>query len=486
MKKLVTLALLCLSGSMAFAQQSGIYLTDGAVFNTTNGATIYTDSLIIANGATINANDGTFDLDGTLYNEGTFNAGTSTVVIDGTMNQRVYNGPSASTALYNLEVNKIADEDTINIDGVVSVTNMLTITDGMIFTSMDDTLWLTGAAASLTGEQNEKYVRGNLAVKRTVSGSGDINMGNTGITIDPTGENLGEVTIVRSAGFSEAGVSYATGDGSEKSIDRIWHIESDSTFNSIQLTLEWLAANDNGLSDFDAAQVWKSIDNRATWFTVGDEQNASTRSITVTATGFSDWTVSTSSSPLPITLLRFGVQRKGEKDVLVDWATTYEKEVDYFAVERSNDGENFEEVGQVGPRGGNTTTNYEFLDKDPCARGNCEILYYRLRSVDNDGTVSYSPTGTVHFDAEEFTIVAAYPNPFMETFTVSVMSPEQDVVNVELIDELGRTLYNQQKGVYKGQNRIEVTEIASLPAAVYFLRISNSEKSVMKKLIKNN
>lgn len=86
------------------------------------------------------------------------------------------------------------------------------------------------------------------------------------------------------------------------------------------------------------------------------------------------------ATPLPVELLHFNAS--GQKEVNLSWATVSEINNDYFSIERSEDGENFYEIGRVN---GNGTTNqqidYSFTDKFPYAA----IEYYRLKQVDYDG-----------------------------------------------------------------------------------------------------
>lgn len=92
--------------------------------------------------------------------------------------------------------------------------------------------------------------------------------------------------------------------------------------------------------------------------------------------------------PLPISLINF----KGEKYInenKLSWSTATEINNDYFTLERSTDGEKFEEVGVIDGSGtSNSTLNYNYLDKN----FNRGVNYYRLRQTDYDRTTTYSST----------------------------------------------------------------------------------------------
>ena len=110
-------------------------------------------------------------------------------------------------------------------------------------------------------------------------------------------------------------------------------------------------------------------------------------------------------NPLPVELSSFTAQRQGDKLVAVNWATASEKNSAYFEVQRSGDGVEFATVVTVAAQGHSSkTTSYAALD--PAAPAG--TLYYRLRQVDRDGTVAYSPLASV---AGGKPALALHPNP---------------------------------------------------------------------------
>jgi hypothetical protein len=77
------------------------------------------------------------------------------------------------------------------------------------------------------------------------------------------------------------------------------------------------------------------------------------------------------------------------------WATTSEKNVSHFVIEKSTDGKNYSQVGIVFAYGNTSETmNYPFIDKNINA-GQAGTIYYRLRSVDNDGKNKLSEVATI-------------------------------------------------------------------------------------------
>lgn len=91
----------------------------------------------------------------------------------------------------------------------------------------------------------------------------------------------------------------------------------------------------------------------------------------------------------PITLSRFDVVKTSENDVKVSWTTELEDKVQTLYVERSTDGENFETIASLQPKGGrNQGASYEVTDRTPADGNN----YYRLKELDTEGEYHYYQT----------------------------------------------------------------------------------------------
>ncbi|MDO7884562.1 IPT/TIG domain-containing protein [Hymenobacter cheonanensis] len=122
---------------------------------------------------------------------------------------------------------------------------------------------------------------------------------------------------------------------------------------------------------------------------------------------FSEFYLTGSSVPLPVELVDFTAQAKGQT-VQLSWRTASEKNSARFEVERSLDGSSFTRIGQVAAAGSSTTPrNYELLDAQVPA--GATLLYYRLRQVDQDAKFSYSPVRTVA--VTKSASLALFPNP---------------------------------------------------------------------------
>lgn len=438
------------------------------------------DSLLNRTGSQL-TNHGTLQLGRTLNNAGTL-ASTGLMRFAGSSRQRMVPG---GATLAQLEVNNtgLTSQGMLVITDDLAVAQQLRLINGMVHTSSGKTISLP-AGAALLGEAPGRYVQGNLRITRAaVNGPTDFGHG---VWLDGTGHALGEISVTRTAGLRTADLSYGNRLGSTtKGIDRIWTITAAQSPNAaVPLRLSWLADDDNGLTNFSQAQVWRQASPAASWETTGPRTDASARSISTTVAAFGRFTVSNAANPLPVELISFTAERRGA-DALLQWATASEKNSSYFAVESSPDGRVFRQVGQVSSRGtAITRSDYQFIDPN-LARYAVQTVYYRLRQVDQDGTETYSPVRTVAVPTQSDLVVQAWPNPFGdEALSVLVNTPQAGTATVELTDAVGRSLFSQRAVLIKGTNTLSLPQAAQLPEGVYLVRVQHSGQQRTLKLVR--
>ena len=89
-----------------------------------------------------------------------------------------------------------------------------------------------------------------------------------------------------------------------------------------------------------------------------------------------------STAPLPVDLTYFKAEVNAQEEVVLKWETRNEINSDYFRIERSVDGRQFEALKEVAAHGNSTTLKqYTSLDPEPFIG----TSYYRLKQFDLDG-----------------------------------------------------------------------------------------------------
>lgn len=184
-----------------------------------------------------------------------------------------------------------------------------------------------------------------------------------------------------------------------------------------------------------------------------------------------------SSIPLPVTLNDFRVQRSGLINTLT-WSTSQELNSNYFAVEHSNDGIHFTQIGEV-KAGGNSSVarNYRFDDPNP-VKG---INYYRLRIVNIDNSGQYSDIITVRNTGTiTFTI---FPNPVRNILLVNMDVEKSETADVSITDINGRKVYSRPVTVTQGNNNFSV-DVNNFSKGTYYIKVQLSNGSYTNKFNK--
>ena len=185
--------------------------------------------------------------------------------------------------------------------------------------------------------------------------------------------------------------------------------------------------------------------------------------------GFSDFAVASGveETSLPVELLYFTAEVNDERKVLLNWATSLELNNDYFIVERSNNGIDFEPIAEVDGAGNSTQTiTYSAMDAQPYR----SISYYRLRQVDFDGTTEYSPTRVVTITEQAGNAFTLYPNPANTDVYLTSSLPEEELVSIEIVSTIGQLIVSQDIVAKTGLNPGRI-DISAIPSGNYLIKI---------------
>jgi trimeric autotransporter adhesin len=209
-----------------------------------------------------------------------------------------------------------------------------------------------------------------------------------------------------------------------------------------------------------------------------DLQNTSSYTFTITSNAASKGNrfklIVVDPTNLPVSWLGFSA-RKEKAGVQLTWSTASEKNNSGFSIEKAEQGSNdWSAIGFVGGKGNsNTVSNYSFVDGGAFAQS--DVVYYRIKQIDLNGTVSYSKIITLHNDkaTEEVAAATVYPNPAQSDLYADFATGLTDAT-LEVTDSYGKLLLVQQH--VNGLN--QHVNVASLPAGVYVLKVSQNGAAI--------
>lgn len=181
---------------------------------------------------------------------------------------------------------------------------------------------------------------------------------------------------------------------------------------------------------------------------------------------------------LPVTLIDFSAILVNDIVQLI-WSTATEFQNDYFYVQKSSDGYNFEEIGKLNGAGTTTVINsYLFIDGEPLIG----INYYRLKMVDQNNYYEYS--NIILINSLQLTQqINIFPNPVDDNLSIEFnVSSSQDII-IEIMALNGEVISKENIFVEKG-DLIEHKIVSELPGGIYFINIISAEVNQSLKFVK--
>ncbi|MFW5725919.1 MAG: T9SS type A sorting domain-containing protein, partial [Bacteroidota bacterium] len=189
-----------------------------------------------------------------------------------------------------------------------------------------------------------------------------------------------------------------------------------------------------------------------------------------------------SNNPLPVDLLSFTASVRGS-EVLLEWITASETNNNFFTVERSRDGYNFEVIGYVQGAGTKSQTSYyQLFDEQPLTG----ISYYRLKQTDFDGSSEYFDMVAVQIRKATESLMLVYPNPvrhgLLNIQATNLVPWER--ASVTIVDIHGRMVMEQP--VIADDNGVvmhQFNSLSGLQAGIYFVIVQSQAVRLTERII---
>lgn len=444
----------------------------------------------------------TLSVGGTLSRQAgsTVNTTNTNLVLNGSATQAI-NGEAMT--FRSLTVN---NPNGVNINlgtgaNAFTIEQNLTFSNGRINTIGTETtsnLRLNGAVA-ISGANTNRYINGPVQVINLGTGSPyQLPVGNAGrygpVSINPTCASGTWTIAYRNAnpkaevGDGLAAAFVATYPNGNLTENEYWIIDGPSC--SATITLRWDAISDVG--DTPAKRqglrvmVWDPA-GPGPWQMISDAPSIndgaqtlaslvpfSTKYITIGSTNANE-------NPLPVDLLFFTV--KSEKDrMILDWATTWERNNQGFEVEHAGPDLDFRYIGWLDGMGDlDGRHDYQFTHETPFSGMN----YYRLRQVDFDGQYEYSDIISVRY-APDGVSMNIWPNPSAGDQVKFLMRglDANTRVRIQLINVSGQ-LISEIEGEINAMGDVEgeLNGLKSLRSGLYILKAISPGTTVQERLI---
>ena len=460
------------------SNDGAFYVEDSLIFEQTGGGLI--DINIPGSGAYIDTKELIFDATGTgkidislsnmdaFFNlrgnvlqtngYGLFNATNGTFIYNGDIFQTfVPNGTGADAWTYHdVRIdNSYSTFPQIVMGGTATFMGDITFVDGIVRTTITDLLIQDANNGSAFGAVDSSYVDGPYK-----------KIGGNAFTF-PVGKNQ----FYRPIGIGQPGLgsdAYIAEYFYDNPIPvfgwrlcpdilpfhsisgkEYWTLDRTAGTTDVEVTLSWNDSSDVSdhtelvVARFDVADdEWKNEGSRA--LTGNNSAGTITTLDTIrTWTPFMGFTLGTASAvnALPIDFVNFNAEPV-DLAVQLTWETSAEVNNDYFTIERSPDGINWEEIQIIKGAGtSNMSKEYFSTDEQPLYG----MSYYRLKQTDFNGNYKYVDARMVEFPRTKENDFLVFPNPGNgEEFNLIYQNQKISYGVVTIHDMSGKIVYSKE------------------------------------------
>lgn len=186
---------------------------------------------------------------------------------------------------------------------------------------------------------------------------------------------------------------------------------------------------------------------------------------------------------LPLKMISFTAMLANKK-VQLKWATATEVNVSHFVVEKSINGVDFNDAGLVFAYG-NGTDKADYNLDDNVSDIQSGVVYYRLRSVDNDGKTQLSETRVIRISKAEVNNISilTYPNPVSTDLRITIPANWQNKKLVYEVVTLNGQVVKRMESANSSQT--ETLNVTSLAPGMYMVRVSCEGQTAQQKIVKH-
>lgn len=193
-----------------------------------------------------------------------------------------------------------------------------------------------------------------------------------------------------------------------------------------------------------------------------------------------DFTISTNASILPVKLTDFSVAKK-QQAVVASWATLTETNSKQFDLQRSTAGSSsWTTVASVTAQGNsNIRRQYKAVDAQPLAG----TALYRIKSIDLDGSVTYSAVQQLTAQATALQ-AKLYPNPASQQVFVQLANATSFKGWLQISNNNGQVLLRRQVTSSNGQVQVPIQQLSAGMYSVQLVEEASGKKQTLSLIVK--
>jgi hypothetical protein len=156
--------------------------------------------------------------------------------------------------------------------------------------------------------------------------------------------------------------------------------------------------------------------------------------------------------------------------VNLQWSVENDNTVDHYEIERSEDGIDFTKIQSV-PGSGSSAGNRSYQLTDNITDVTAEIIFYRIKMYDKDGSFTYSKIVSVKVTGFN-SAFRMYPNPVKNNLFLNIRHNANSKVRISIINTEGQKVLRQNQNIVNGNNSLSLDGVERLSKGTYILNIN--------------
>jgi hypothetical protein len=360
--------------------------------------------------------------------------------------------------------------DTVKLAGPLQVNGTLSLIDGILLPSTTNTLAL-GPTGVISGGSANSYVAKRISIQTNTTNPVIVPVGKDGnfrpVTLTPETTTASTYDVEY---YKIPAPNTTTFTAPLEGVETIeyWDIGrlAGGSAATVKLSLNGAVTGSTagkkiGVGHFTGGSwIWEG----GTALSPGNATSGDVVSAAVNS--FSPFTLAILNPTVaPVSLLTFNASYNGI-NVKLNWNTTNEQSVKKYVVERSNDGRNFNNVGEVMALNNSYSNAYNYTDAGIVT----DKVYYRLLTIDLDGTFKYS--NIISLNTKLKNKLQVYPNPTANFLTIVTERSDKET-GLQIISTDGKKVKELKIAAGTLQTSIY---LGGLPAGTYTIISNGTDK----------
>jgi hypothetical protein len=169
------------------------------------------------------------------------------------------------------------------------------------------------------------------------------------------------------------------------------------------------------------------------------------------------------------------------QNVDLSWSTMMESNVDFFEIQRSGDGMNFEDIDSVQSQMKISTSvyqlQYNYVDTHPLLG----TSYYRVQVIGKNGYINQSPVVQINNIQDDGTRI--YPTLIQNNMVFVESDKNLREAKLEFFDLSGKKISETYWESLNDRQNVQVSKSGFLPTGTYVARLSSNGQNVKNQLV---